>query len=54
MVQLVAAFNNQPVRNYYSTDIETLNIAETLNMVSSDATAILDFHCHVPSQNLSS
>ena len=54
MVQLVATFNNQPVRNHYSTDIETFNIAETLNMVSYEATAILDFHCHVPSQNPSS
>ena len=54
MVQLVATFNNQPVRYHYSTDIETFNIAKTLNMVSSDATAILDFHCHVSSQNPSS
>ena len=54
MAQLVATFNNQPVRNHYSTDIETFNIAETLNIVSSDATTILDFHCHVSSQNPSS
>ena len=46
MAQLAATFSKQPVSSHFSADLETLNIAETLNLVWFDATASLGFPCH--------
>ena len=43
---LAATFTKKPVSSHFSTDIKTLNIVETLNWVSFDATVSLDFPCH--------
>ena len=46
MAHLAATFSKKPVSSHFSTDIKTLNIVETLNWVSFDATVSLDFPCH--------
>ena len=57
MAQLVATSSQQPARSHFSMDIETFNIADTLNLVGYDATANLSFPCQtseqVPPQNSS-
>ena len=46
MTLLVATFSKSPVSGHISTTIETIYIAETVNLVWSNATGSLGFPCH--------
>ena len=50
MTYLVATFSKYPVTSHFSTDIETLHIAEALSVVWFDTNASLGFPCYTSEQ----